>query len=188
MIKSTAHSPQYIVFLFSILFVITSCQHNRYRDAVKNPSPYFTHFFTGSEENVLRDVNFNSTQDELKKTEKSRLFESTADHLFYEFSYPTDSTAFSEYANVQYFFNEDNQLDIITADIFLNDSLQENQLKNNLNEYYNLRFGSPETDDYDHNVWKGSFKDAKSDKKYNYTVALKELTGDYGITVEYVRE
>jgi hypothetical protein len=51
-----------------------------------------------------------------------------------------------------------------------------------------LRFGNPETDDYDHNVWKGSFKDAKSEKRFNYTVALKELTGDYGVSVEYVRE
>lgn len=184
--KSILRSPQSIVLI--LVLIITSCKHNNYRDSLKNPSPFFTNFFTGSEENVLRDVNFNISQDELKKIEKSKLYESTPDHLFYEFSFPTDSTSFSEYANVQYFFNEDNELDIMTADIYLNDSSQQEKLNHTLTDYYNLRFGNPEKDENDHSVWKAKYRDKKTDKKINYSIALKELEDEYGVSLEYVRE
>jgi hypothetical protein len=114
------------------LFNLAACQQNNNKATIENASPYFSNFFTGNEDAVLRGIQFNCTPDELKKLEKAKLYESTPDHLFYEFSYPKDSTTFSEYANIQYFFNENNQLDIIIAEIYLNDSTQEQQLKNNL--------------------------------------------------------
>lgn len=176
-----------------VLFVLsiglsTSCQHTSVKDELKDVSPYFTPFFTGSEDAVLRDVSFNISADELKKIEKAKLFEATPDHLFYEFTFQKDSTPFSEYANVQYFFNENNQLDIITADIYLSDSIQETKLKKTLNDYYNLRFGTPEKDDYEHDVWKASLKDKRTEETYNYSIALKDISGEFGVTVEYVRE
>lgn len=167
---------------------LTSCHHDDHKNAVQDASPYFTHFMTGSEDYVLRNIGFNLTPEELKKKETSKLYEETPDHLFYEFSFPTDSTAFSEYANIQYFFNENNQLDIITADIYMNDSTQENKLRNNLTQYYNLRYGSPEKDENDQEVWKGSYEDKKTSQSYPYSVDIKDLDDDYGVSIEYVRE
>jgi hypothetical protein len=125
---------------------------------------------------------------QVKKSEDSKLYESSPDHLFYEFSYPKDSTIFSEYANIHYYFNENNQLDIITADIYLNDSIQERQLKDNLVEYYTIQYGNPETDDYGYSTWKAVGKDKQSEKEYTYSVAIKKLKEDFGLALEFLKQ
>ncbi|MDB5227764.1 MAG: hypothetical protein JWN78_1957 [Bacteroidota bacterium] len=176
------------ILFFFLSFTFISCQHNKKAEAIKDASPYFTYFIGDKNEGVFRGVDFNVSPDELKSKEKSKLYESTTDHLFYEFSYPKDSTPFAEYANVEYFFDENNKLDIITTDIYLSDSLQEEKLKNSLIQYYNERYGKSEMDDYAYDVWKGTFKDKKSGEKQKYTVALKPLENDNGVTLEYVRE
>ncbi len=174
----------FILFITSTLF---SCHNETKKNA---ESPYFTAFFTGNEDAVLRDINFNISADEIKKTELSKLYETTSDHLFYIFSFPTDSTAFSEYANVQYFFNENNQLDIITADIYLNDTIQQDNLENSITDYYNQRYGDAETNANNFPTWSGTFKDISIDKKYPYSITLKDLDDEtdddaIGLTVEY---
>jgi len=177
----------YPVFLLALL-LLHSCRNDNAKNEIKDPSPYFKTFITGDEKNVLRDINFNLSADEIKKNETSKLYEETPDHLFYEFSFPTDSTAFSEYANIQYFFDENNQLDIITADIYMNDSIQENKLRNNLMDYYTYKYGSLQKDDNEQDVWKGTFTDKKTNQSYYYSVAIKKLEDDYGVSIEYVRE
>ena len=170
-------------------FLFSSCQHDDKKSDLEDASPYFTNFFTGNDEAVLRDISFNMNPDEVKKVEPSKLYETTADHLFFEFSYPTDSTAFSEYANVQYFFNENNQLDIITADIYLNDSIQEQKLRNTLTQYYNKRYGNPDADDNNVSVWSDSYKDLKTNTKLNYSIAIKDLEDDdFGVSIEYLKQ
>jgi hypothetical protein len=180
---------KFIFFLCS-LFLFMFCNHKGSLTDIKDASPYFTAFFTGKEDAVLRDINFNMTIDEVKKTEPSRLYEATTDHLFYEFSFPTDSTAFSEYANIQYSFNENNQLDVITNNIYLNDTFQQQKLKNNLLQYYNQRFGESEINSNKDEVWKGVFKDKITTENYGYTVSVINLEDDQdinaiGLTIEY---
>lgn len=179
------------VFFFSLcslLFILNSCHFGKNKISLKAPSPFFTDLFTGNEDAVFRGINFNETSDAVKKIEKAKLYESTSDHLFYEFTYPKDSTPFSEYANLQYFFNEENQLDIITADIYLSDSIQEVKLKNTLTEYYNMRFETDDENESEYPVWKATFEDVKEDKKYNYSISLKEVSDDFGVSLEYMRE
>lgn len=176
-----------VLILGSCILYFTSCHHDS-KDAIKDASPYFTGLFTGNEDAVFRGINFNETSDAVKKTETSKLYESTPDHLFYEVTFPKDSTPFSEYANVQYFFNENNQLDIITADIYLTDSLQEIKLKNTLTSFYNQQYKSEDNEENNYSTWKGKFTDKDDGKKYNFSVSLKELADDYGVSLEYVRE
>ncbi len=188
MMKSIVHSPQSIVFILFFCWIISSCKNDKHKDSLKDASPFFTNLFTGNEEAVFRGINFNETPDVIKRTEKSKLYETTSDHLFYEFTYPKDATPFSEYSNIEYFFNEDNQLDIIIADIYLTDSIQVTKLKNTLTEYYNIRFDAAVEDEFEYPVWKAEFTDTKTDKKYNYTVALKDIVDDFGVSLEYMRE
>ncbi|MBK9328215.1 MAG: hypothetical protein IPM95_02645 [Sphingobacteriales bacterium] len=178
-----------ILFPLCCVFLIVSCHRdNTSGYTLTNPSPYFTRLYSLNDEAISRGINFNLTADEVKKTEKAKLYEATADHLFYEYSYPEDSTAASEYANLQYFFNENGQLDIITVDIFMNDSIQETHLKNTFIDYFSQRYGSSETDSYNYEVWKGNFDDKKLDKEFKYSVALKKLENESGISLEYIRE
>lgn len=172
------------------LLCFSSCHLNNKKEDLNNASPYFTAFFTGNEASVLRNINFNMNSDEVKRIEPSKLFESTSDHLFYEFSFPTDSTAFSEYANIQYFFNENNQLDVISNHIYLNDTLQQNKLEKTLTLYFNEKLGDSEINADKEAFWTSTFKDISNRKKYNYTVSVKDLEDDQddkaiGITVEY---
>lgn len=179
---------KFILVLASCIFVLQSCKHDNYTKEIKDASPYFTNFSTGTDDDIFRHINFNLSQDEVKKIEQSKLYESTTDHLFYEFIYPKDSSSFSEYANVQYFFNENNQLDIITADIYLNDSTQVAQAKNSFKQYYTNRYGNSALDEKGYYVWKGVFKDDQTKKEANYTVAVTELAEEFGIKIEYLKE
>ncbi len=181
-------SLPFFYIIICVFILLNSCKNEATKISVKNPSPYFTNFFSEHEEGILKSISFNSQAGEIKKIEKSKLYESSNDHLFYEFSYPKDSTPFEEYANIHYYFNEANTLDIITADIYLNDSIQEQQLKNNLIDYYTQQFGNPKTDDYGYTTWNASKKEKKTDKEYSYSVAIKKLKDDYGINLEYLKE
>ncbi|MBK6276139.1 MAG: hypothetical protein IPF58_16290 [Saprospirales bacterium] len=177
-----------VLILGSCILILTSCKHDKYAKEIKDASPYFTNFFTGTDDDILRNVNFNVSLDEVKKIEQAKLYETTADHLFYEFIYPKDSSAFSEYANVQYFFNENNQLDIITTDIYLNDSAQVAQTKKSFEQYYTKRYGKSERDEKGYDIWNGEFTDTKTKKDFNYSVALTELEEEVGIKIEYLKE
>lgn len=188
MIKSFALRSPSIVYLLLVSCIISACRNNSTKVDLKNASPYFTYLLTENEEAVFRGIDFNKNADDVKKIEKAKLYETTTDHLFYEVSFPKDSTQFAEYANVQYFFNENNQLDIIIADVFLADTLQENKLKNTLSTYFNQKFESVESKEFDYPVWSAEFDDKKTDKTYNYTITLKDLSEDIGVTIEYIRE
>lgn len=179
------------LFLFIItgLLIFQACKNkSSVKYELENASPYFTPLVDLNDESVWRGINFNLSAAEVKKLEKAKLYETTPDHLFYEFSYPEDSTTISEYANIQYFFDENGKLDIITSDIFMNDSTQESQLKNTFIQYFNQRFGSSETDSYNYEVWKGSYEDKTLKKEIYYSVALKKLKDEFGVTLEFLRE
>jgi hypothetical protein len=168
----------------SLLFI--SCHHDNKEDKT---SPYFTHFYTGNKDAILRDIHFDMSPDEVKSIEKSRLYEATEDHLFYEFSYPTDSTAFSEYAEVQYFFDENDKLDVIASHLFLNDSTLEKGLRTSLQQYFNQRYGSAEADK-NSELWNGDFTDKKTGTDYNYTIRVKNIVKQSdddltGVSIEY---
>lgn len=176
--------------LFILLFVsvFAACQHKHPKAEVANMSPYFNAFISENETHVLRNIDFNLTPDEVKKRETCKLYDETSDHLFYEFSFPTDSTTFSEYADIQYFFNENNLLDIISAGIYVNDSIQEKKLMENLTDYFNLRYGKQhETQDGD-KVWQGDAKNKTNHEHYSYSVSLKKLEDDeHGVQLEFVK-
>lgn len=178
---------------FSILIlvgslIIQSCWNKSKTYIIKDPSPYFTDFYALKDNSILRGIQFNSKADEIIKTEKAKLYDKTNDHLFYEYTFPKDSTSFSEYANVQYFFDENKLLDIITVDIYLNDSLQEKSLNASIIQYFNQRYGNSESDEKKYLVWKDKFQNKITKKEQEYSVAMKKLDNDYGLKIEYLRE
>ena len=152
-----------VLILGSCILILTSCKHDKYAKEIKDASPYFTNFFTGTDEDILRNVNFNVSLDEVKKIEQAKLYETTADHLFYE-------------------------LDIITTDIYLNDSAQVAQTKKSFEQYYTKRYGKSERDEKGYDIWNGEFTDTKTKKDFNYSVALTELEEEVGIKIEYLKE
>mgnify|MGYP002140846243 CR=1 FL=1 len=64
-----------VLILGSCILILTSCKHDKYAKEIKDASPYFTNFFTGTDDDILRNVNFNLSQDEVKKIEQAEEIE-----------------------------------------------------------------------------------------------------------------
>ncbi|MEZ5055106.1 MAG: hypothetical protein R2807_10170 [Chitinophagales bacterium] len=174
-------------FIFSILLVsIFACKNNSNGENQNATSPYFKEFIHPNSDAVFRAVSFNLDADAIKKLETAKLYETTSDHLFYELSFPKDTSLFVEYANLQYFFNANNQLDIITADVFLNDAVQEEKLIQALKSYFDDNFKSIKNENGNFPMWKATAYDKKADKELDYTIALKDNPDDFGVSLEFL--
>ena len=179
-------STKIVSILYIVVLCMIACKHKKNNSDIKITSPYFSTMMKLNENGVFRGLNFNMDVDAVQKVESSKLFETTSDHLFYELSFPVDSSQFVEYANLQYFFNGNNQLDIITADVFLNDSIQEKELYQSLKKYFDDNFDAINNDNGNFLIWRARFKDSKLDENFDYTIGLKNFTEDYGVTIEYL--
>jgi hypothetical protein len=172
-------------FLFC-LCTLLACQNGQYTKEISNPSPYFTALMEGNDHSVFHGADLNMNQDEVREKEKSKLYERTQDHLFYSLVFPKDSTVFSEYADIQYFFDNKGGVEIISASIYLNDSTQQEHLANTFRQYYNIRYGDAGKDEYGYEVWKGTLEAQEDD--YDYTIGLNQMKEEFGIVLEYLRD
>lgn len=173
----------YLLFSFLILY---SCRSRKFSENITNPSPYFSALMEGHDNTVFHGIDFNLQQDDIRKIEKAKLYERTTDHLFYSYVFPKDSTPFSEYADIEYFFDKAGKMEIITSSIYANDSLQQKFLIETFHQYFNNRYGEPKKDDYGYDVWKGTME--ASDDDYDYSVGMSPLNDEYGIKLEYLRD
>ncbi len=174
------------VYFVLAALTLYSCQHRQYSKDIKNPSPYFAALMDGNDNTVFHGIDFNMSEDDIRKKEKSKLYENTNDHLFYTFTFPKDSTAFQEYADIEYFFDKNGKAEIFTSTIYVNDSLQQLQLMETFHQYYNNRYGSAKKDDYGYDVWKGTMESSEDD--YDYSIGLSPAKEEYGIVLEYLRD
>lgn len=174
------------IILFIVVVVSIYACNNHNKKHSKSNLPYIAYLFQGNDKNVFRNIDFNTSIDVVKKTETSKLFDATTDHLFYELTFPKDSTTFSEYANLQYFFNENNKLDIIIADVFFADSTQQTIFFSDLLSYFDDNFDKQDNNDTDYPIWKATFKDPSTEKEFDYTIALKEKKDENAVSIEYM--
>ena len=174
---------RYIYILF-LLTLHTGCKNHEFSDNITNRSPYFSAIVGDNDNNIFRNVNFGLKQDVVKKAETSKLFDFAPDHMFYEVTFPDDSSQFQEYADIEYYFNENDILDIMVARIYVNDSVQQSQLYNNLQQYYHAKLGSSAIDKFNGEFWKGQFTQGKS-KPMDYYVFMEPLPKEFGISLEF---
>ncbi|QQR98488.1 MAG: hypothetical protein IPK18_02875 [Sphingobacteriales bacterium] len=91
---------KYYIILLVILF--TSCR-NENNIEISNPTIYFNELITKEKNAIFKNINFDFTLDDVKKTENAQLYEATAEHLFYSYNFPKDSSQFIEYTDIKYF-------------------------------------------------------------------------------------
>jgi hypothetical protein len=173
----------YILFLLIILY---SCK-NENNIKIKNPTVYFEQLITKEKKAIFKNLNFDFTLDEVKKIENAQLYDATNEHLFYSYNFPKDSTNFVEYADIKYFFDEESILKIITANIYLNDSIQETQLLENFKEYYTIKYGDTKLDDYEYDNWDATADSKNTKGKYYYNIGIKKLKDEYGVAIEILK-
>lgn len=176
---------RYIYILIISIFLF-SCK-NENDIEVSNPSIYYKELITKEKKAIFKNINFDFTLEEVKKVENAQLYEATPEHLFYSYNFPKDSSLFVEYADIKYFFDEENTLKIITANIYLNDSVQESQLLENFKEYYTIKYGDTKIDDYDYDNWDATADSRNKKGKYYYNIAIKKLENEYGVAIELLR-
>jgi hypothetical protein len=167
--------------------LLFACKQKVFNGQLTQPSPYFTQLIDVQDPAVLRGVSFGLNAEEVKDLEKAKLFEAAPDHLFYEFTYAKDSTEFSEYVNISYYFDETDVLDVITMDIFLSDTLQVKELQRTFTEFYTQQYGQSDRDDYQYDVWDATHKNVKSGNKEAFSIALKPIEHEIGLSLEFLR-
>ncbi|MCB9033815.1 MAG: hypothetical protein H6553_08260 [Chitinophagales bacterium] len=150
---------------------------------IDNPSIYFESLYDTKGKHLFRAVDLMMTKKNVLSNEKATLFEEPDNNLFYAYSFPVDSTPFGEYLDLKYFFNENNQLDIIMCNVYLNDSIQEDKMIKNLNQYYSYLYGRKEVDEFKYDVWNAHTTYQKED--VDFTVAIRKMQEEYGINIEY---
>lgn len=174
------------IYLLVISALLYACQ-NENNIKIDNPTVFFNELITKEKKAIFKNVNFDFSIDDVKKTENAQLYEATKEHLFYSYNFPKDSSVFIEYVDIKYFFDETNTLKIISANIFLNDSIQEQHLLDNFREYYTIKYGDSKVDDYQYDTWEATADSKNKKGKYYYNIAIKKMKGEYGIMVELLR-
>ncbi len=169
------------LFIALFFMCLYACKNHKYSEKITNRSPYFSAIVGDNDENVFRNVNYQLTPEQIKKIETSKLYENAPDHLFYEITFPDDSSKFQEYADLEYYFNDQNKLDIVVAKVYVNDSLQQDQLLSNLRQYYTEKLGNSSLDNYNYETWQG----IEPKNKSKYSVGIQTLPKEFGLILEY---
>lgn len=110
-----------------------------------------------SKEGVIRGINFDISQDSVRKLET--LSPTVDEDGFLSYSlvpeeFPNDTL------KVDYMFNRDNQLDIIAIDYKTNDQEGLKEISENLRGLFQKRYGKGRTDELGWNTW--DFKDSST--------------------------
>ena len=170
-----------------LTILLFSCNRTE-KIEVSNPITYFEALITDDKDAIFKNINFDFTIDDVANAEKSKQYDSTETYLAYSYDFPKDTSKFIEYADIKYFFDEQKILKIITANIYLNDSIQEIQLLENFKEYYTHKYGSAKLDDYQYYTWDATADSKNTKGKYYFNIGIKKLDGDYGVALELLRQ
>ena len=192
----------YLLPLFLILLLLSvACKSGNkpseeYSDDMTLPTDttmaHFSSVFGSENDKVFRSVNFNMNKEEVKKieaeqSESIKLVEDVKNMLFYEVDLTNDTSKAIDYAEIKYFFDVHDALDIISVNYYILDSLTIRNLSESIFQKMTRKYGDSYVDSEDYIVWESSFEN--EGKSTLFEVATKELTkqNDPGVTVEYLK-
>ncbi|MBX7224448.1 MAG: hypothetical protein K1X55_00325 [Chitinophagales bacterium] len=166
------------IFIAHILFfclIFSSCERLFKKDrSLGHPelkATSFSSIFDIDDNHLFRGIDFDDKKEHIMKLEngKSTLINQEDFALFYEVELPKDSLKNYEYANINYFFNN-NKCDVISVEYQLVDSTRIEMTEKAITTYFNLLYGDAHEDDYGYQVWTW---DNDKDKDHHYDVAIK---------------
>lgn len=155
----------------------------------KTSENYFNAIFDrDSEDGVIRGFAFGVLQKDIEATENDLidLIESNEQLSFYEILLSNDTTKNIDYAEIKYFYNSENKLDIATINYYVEDSLVNMLLFENISKAYEKRFGHSYVDVDGYNVWTSENSSASG---FDIALKMKQLLNlnEPGITLEYTK-
>ena len=163
---SVKNIPAAAIILFVLVYA-SACRHDS--DALKKYGPFFKTVMR-SEDGAFRGFNFGEKQDSISKKEAGAATETDKDYLYYEYRIGSEGTF-----NVTYDFDEDG-LNEIQSDVFVNDPNQTDSVFNSFKTYFDDHFGKEESD-MGYNVWS-----VKSDKYGDVKINLSDQSS--GLTTD----
>ena len=192
----------YWIFIFGIATVLFSSCNSRNTNnenehsadenaAAEKPHEYYDKVFQPDTNYVFRNVNFLQSKKEVAQLEEDngglKLLDDAKSYLFYEVDLSSDTSRSIDYAEVKYFFDVNDALDIISVNYYIADSSDISAVNLSLNKSFTKRFGNSYIDSQNYMVWESSFN--KDGIATLYEVAMKKLIqiNDPGITVEYLK-
>lgn len=195
--------PAHCLLCCTVILCCLSCKEDRPQDdqaltpVIQPPEDsllalsYFESVFLPGEGSAFRRAAFNIGTDSVRLLEGRSNMELSAshdDHLHYDLDLRTDTTMGNDYAEVMYSFNTLGQLDIITVNFYLRDSVRNHYLYAVMSSRFTEFAEEHYTDSDGYEVWEASYLSADS-VKITYDIAIREhhATNDLGITVEMMR-
>ncbi|MDX2002157.1 MAG: hypothetical protein SFW35_06985 [Chitinophagales bacterium] len=131
-----------------------------------------------SEKGFIRGVEFDMTKEQVKKIEKDTLVEESERFL----GYVNELNKGKDHLQVEYFFNEKNQLDQIMINYYLNEEDDVQDLIADLTEYFNKKIGPGKKDEAGWNIW--NYEDKKGAPGNVDILLFRKLDNTYGRIVD----
>ena len=139
---------------------------------------------------VFRGLNFGQKAPQIRAKEngRSEFIHQAVDHIQYEISMGQDTIEGNDFVEIKYFLDNKNELDIITANYYINDSTKIENFGNYLQTQFENKYGHFYVDSDGYTVWEVPFVDADS-MEGKYDIAIKKLfkQNDSGLTIEYAK-
>ncbi len=152
---------------------------------------YLSSVFISENDKVFRNVNLDMALNLVKEAEdvsELNLTSETKNYLHFEQDLNIDTLKGVDYVEVKYIFDDQDRLDIITVNYYIQDSLVNNDVFNHLNESFNEKYGDYYIDSDGYTVWESSYQRADTlDVVYDIGIRKLVKLNDPGITIEMMR-
>jgi len=171
-----------------ILVLCAGCNLFKKKKRIRHFSPYVEKLFV-PDLDFFRNTHLGMPLVKVKTTEKIKPANTESNLLRYEILYPKDSTTYEEYADIEYNFNDDDKLDIITGNIYTSHQQLADSIYRDITRYLQYNFGTHNTDDYHYDVWKvKSINYAEDSILLNVGIIQKHIEDEYIITYEIMQD
>lgn len=152
---------------------------------------YYNRVFLPEHSRIFRRVDLDMEPDAVRGMEDGgnlRLTGESPRHLQYEADLRTDSVRGSDYVDVKYVFDDQDRLDIVTVNYYIQDTALIHGLFDHLNQVFDSLYGDYYIDSDGYTVWESTYKRPDSTEVV-FDIGMRKLVklNDPGITIEVMR-
>lgn len=152
---------------------------------------YYNRVFLPEHSRVFRRVELDMEPQTVRSLEDAgnlRLAGESPRHLQYEADLRTDSLRGSDYVDVKYVFDDQDRLDIVTVNYYIQDTALINGLFDHLHRVFGNLYGDFYIDSDGYTVWESTYKRPDSTEVV-FDIGMRKLVklNDPGITIEVMR-
>jgi hypothetical protein len=152
---------------------------------------YYEKIFLPDKGKTFRDISLDLSVSAVRDVEARYdldLTDESPDYLQYEMDLKVDTVNGVDYVEVKYIFDQQDRLDIVTVNYYIQDSLVVNRLFDHLNTSFIEKYGDYYLDSDGYTVWEDSYT-REDEQEVTYDIGIRKFIklNDPGITIEMMR-